>query len=57
MMTLETMHEEIEEIRSGVRRILEILEEYELTEEAKKALKEARATSEDEYISHEDVKK
>ena len=37
--------------------IFQILKEHELTEYAKEALKEARATSENEYVSHEDVKK
>ena len=57
MTTLETLHKEIREIKSDVEKILEILEEYELTEDAKKALAEARNTPEEEYIPHEDVKK
>lgn len=57
MTTLEALHEEIREIKSDVEKILEILEEYELTEDAKKALAEARSTPEEEYIPHEDVKK
>ncbi len=57
MATIETLHEDIKEIKSSVRQILEILEEHELTEGAKKALKEARATPDGKYISHEDARK
>ena len=57
MTTLESLHKEIQELKSDVEKILEILEEYELTDDAKKALSEARKIPESEYVSHEDVKK
>jgi len=58
MATLETLHKEIDEIKGNVEKILFILEdEGELTEEARIALEEARATPDSEYISHENIKK
>lgn len=57
MVTLETLHTEIEEIKSNVGQILEILEENELTGKAKIALEEARTTSDKEYVPHEEVSK
>ena len=52
------MHKDIESIKQDIALIKHILcEERELTEEAIKNLKEARETPEEEYISHEELKK
>lgn len=63
-LTPTTMIKQIRDIRKDVtmlkkrqEQILKILKEHELTEYAKESLKEARTTSESEYIPHEDVKK
>lgn len=63
-LTPTTMIKQIRDIRKDVtmlkkrqEQILQILKEHELTEYAKESLKEARATSESEYIPHEDVKR
>ena len=58
MATIETLHEEIDEIKGNVEKILLILEnEGEVREEVLKELEEAKNAPEDEYISHEEVKK
>ena len=50
MATLETLHEEMKELKKDVEYIKGILsEDFELSEHAKKALKEARETPESEY--------
>jgi len=54
---IKDIRKELKTIKKRQERIVEILEEYELTEAAKKALKEARATPEEKYISHDDIKK
>ena len=54
---IKDIRKELNTIKKRQERIVEILEEYELTDAAKKSLKEARATPEEKYISHEDVKK
>ena len=52
--TIETIHAELHEIKKDVSFIKNILsEEYELSAEAKKALKEARETPESEYVDLE----
>ncbi len=52
--TIETIHEEIHEIKKDVDFIKNILsEEYELSEYAEKELKEARETPESEYADVE----
>lgn len=54
---LQDVRKEIAILKRRQEKILQILEEYELTEDAKKDLKEARDTPEENYISHENVKK
>jgi len=52
------MHKDIEEIKSGINFIKNILaEDYELSEDAKKQLELADKTPVSEYIDHEEVKK
>ena len=52
--SIETIHQELIEIRKDVEFIKNILsEEYELSDYAKKALKEARETPESEYVDLE----
>ena len=53
---IKDIKKEVNILKKSQKHILQILDEYELTPYAKKALKEARAT-EIKYISHEDVKK
>ncbi len=49
--TIETLHEELKELKKDVTYIKEVLsEDFELSEHAKKALKEARDTPESEYV-------
>ncbi len=51
MATLEMLHEEMKELKKDVEYIKGILsEDFELSEHAKKALKEARETPESEYV-------
>ncbi|MBI4010629.1 MAG: hypothetical protein HY361_05640 [Candidatus Aenigmarchaeota archaeon] len=58
MVKLETLHAEIEEIKSNVNKILVILEnEGEVREEVLGDLEEARHAPKGKYISHEDAKK
>ena len=55
---LEHMHSDMEELKRDMAVIKHILsEEGKLSAHAKKALAEARATPEEEYISHEALKK
>ena len=54
---IKDIRKEVTMLKKGQEKIIKILEEYELTDYAKKSLKQARATSEDKYVSHEDVKK
>ncbi len=54
--TLEHLHKELVKVKTDVALIKHILvEEGELTEWAKKQLKEARETPEEEYTAVEDV--
>lgn len=58
MTNLETLHKEIDEIKGNVEKILFILEnEGEVREDVLKELEERRDAPEEEYVSHEDVKK
>lgn len=55
---VEHMHSDLEELKRGISVIMHILsEEGKLTGYAKKLLAEARATSDSEYVSHEELKK
>ena len=54
---IKNIRKEVNLLKKNQEHILQILSEYELTGYAKKALKESRATPENKYISHEDVKK
>lgn len=56
-MTLEVVNEKVDKIKNEVDRILEILGEHELTDEAKRDLEESRATPIGKYVPHETVKK
>lgn len=54
MATLETLHEELKELKKDMDYIKGILsEDFELSEHAKKALNEARTTPESEYVDLE----
>ncbi len=56
--TIEHLHDDILEIKHELSLIRSILEEdFELTEEAKKSLQEARKTPKNKYISHDELKK
>lgn len=56
--TLEHMHKDLETVKRDLAVIKHILsEEGKLNDYAKKALAEARATPDSEYISHEELKK
>ncbi len=49
--TIETIHQDILELRNDILVIKDLLsEDFELSEHAKKALKEARETPESEYL-------
>ena len=55
---LQHMHNDLEQLKRDMALIKHILcEEGKITEYAKTALNEARATSDSEYIKHEDLKK
>ena len=57
-ITVETIHDELKEIKTDIERIRIMLEEdYELSDEAKKELKEARKTPHSKYISQKYVEK
>ncbi|MDI6708764.1 MAG: hypothetical protein QMD21_00485 [Candidatus Thermoplasmatota archaeon] len=57
-VTLETIYKELETMKKDIEFIKHALaEEYELSEEAKKGLAEARATPESEYINQEEMEK
>ena len=50
--SIESLHRELVQLRRDVELIKNILvEDFELSEEAKKSLKEARATPESQYIT------
>ena len=56
--TIDHMHKDLEALKQDVAVIKHILsEEGKLSEYAKKALEEARATPDSEYVSHEELKK
>ena len=58
MADLETLHKEIDEIKSNVEKILFILEnEGEVREEVLNDLEKVKTAPRNEYFSHEDVKK
>lgn len=55
---IEHMHQDLEELKTDMAVIKHILsEEGKLNSSAKKALAEARAAPDSEYISHEELKK
>lgn len=50
--TIETIHQDILELRNDIQTIRDILsEDFELSDYAKKALKQARKTPESEYVT------
>ena len=54
----ETLHKEVDEIRSNVKRILFIIEnEGEVKESVLRELKTRSKTPKEEYIPHEEVRK
>ena len=56
--TIKHLQEDISEIKKELVLIRNILaEDFELTEEAKRALAEARKTPKSHYVSHEELKK
>ncbi len=56
--TLEHLHKDIEEMKSDLALIKNILyEEYELSEQGKKDLEEARKTPRSEFIGLEEARK
>ena len=56
--TLEHLHRDILDIKKELVVIRTILaEDFELTEEAKLDLKEAKKTPKSEYLSHEEIKR
>ena len=57
-ITLEKINENINNLRLDVMELKARLdEEYELSEEAKKELEEARKTMKKEFVSHEEIMK
>ncbi len=57
-ITLERLHKEVLSIKKELKRISFILgEDFELSEEAKKELKEARKEPISSYVDHEEVLK
>lgn len=55
-ITIERLHEDIVDLRKEVELIKHMLEEnYELSEEVKKALAAARKTPESEYVNLDDI--
>ena len=58
IVTLEKINENINNLRLDVMELKARLdEEYELSEEAKRELEEARKTMKNEFVSHEDIMK
>ena len=58
MTELETLHAEIDEIRSNVTKILFILEnEGEVNKKVLKELKESKSATKDKFLSHETLKR
>lgn len=56
--TLEHMHHDLEELKRDMALVKHVLcEEGKLNSSAKQALEEARATPDEEYISHRELKK
>ncbi|MBI5398099.1 hypothetical protein HZB03_01425 [Candidatus Woesearchaeota archaeon] len=56
--TLEKLSQDVKEIKVQLHRITHILQEdFELSDEVKKELKESRKQSLSEYIDHKDVLK
>ena len=57
-VTLDVINKNVMKLRDDMTYLKHILEEeYELSNQAKKELKEARETPESEYISQEDMEK
>ena len=57
-VTLEKINENINNLRLDLMELKARLdEEYELSEEAKRELEEARKTMKNEFVSHEDIMK
>ena len=57
-ISLETIHKDLENLQKDVDFIKHLVaEDFELSEEAKKQLEEARKTPRAEYISQEDMEK
>jgi len=57
-VTLDLINKNVMKLRDDVTYLKHILgEEYELSDRAKKELKEARETPDNEYISQEDMEK
>ena len=56
-ITLETIHKDIQQLKNELHRVRSMLEnEGELTEEARRELKEAREEMDHgEYIAHEEI--
>lgn len=55
---IEHMHKDLEAVKQDIAVIKHILtQEGKFSDFAKKALAEARATSDSEYVSHEELKK
>ncbi|HLC59234.1 MAG TPA: hypothetical protein VJH34_01795 [archaeon] len=58
MTELETLHAEIDEIRSNVTKILFILEnEGEVNKKVLKELKESKSATKDKFLPHETLKR
>ena len=56
--SIEHLHKDIVEIKKSLELIRHIIEEdYELSDETKKELEEARKTPRSKYIDHEIIKK
>ena len=58
MATLEHLEREIKDLRKDVRVVIDLLQEdFELSDHAKKLLKNSRQKPDSEYVSHEELKK
>ncbi|MEK6974248.1 MAG: hypothetical protein AABW41_03370 [Nanoarchaeota archaeon] len=56
--SIESLHKDLQDIKRNIYLIKHILsEEFELTDYAKKSLKEARKTPKNKYISNDELKK
>ncbi len=57
-VTLEQIHGGLESLKKDISFIKRVVaEDFELSEEAKRELKEARGTSEEEYVDQEQMEK